>query len=298
MSTFSSQNFKIGPCTVIFKDEVLGETQGTSLIKVRSKYHTFTNDQITGIPIIRQLQNISVFFETELLAVDKGFNMLLDTDKKITMEEINWMREPDAGELKLIPVNPLDTVGYRFPRALLLRNSDLSINEDEEHTLRIEFEAVYDENELMIEEITISDADRINLNISTPIEPDALERAITNYIAGLLNLTVDTDIFRGGLPTNIDGCAVELRGEKIHNSIMGSKFHIKFTCIEQARDRVMKRIHTLANCFPVYGENLVLDGGDNVSSKVILKKSAEYNRTLSDDGKIKTLGELSLLVIT
>ncbi|MDD5729007.1 MAG: hypothetical protein PHV59_10625, partial [Victivallales bacterium] len=107
MSTFSSQNFKIGPCTVIFKDEVLGETQTASTIEFKSEYHTFTNDQITGIPIIRQLQNISIIFETELMAINKAMGMLLDSNRRITMEEINWMREPEYGELKLIPVNPL-----------------------------------------------------------------------------------------------------------------------------------------------------------------------------------------------
>ena len=89
MSNFSSQNFKVGPCTVIFKGEVLGETQDSSVIKINSKYHTFTNDQMNGIPIIRQLQEISIISETELLAVDKGLDMLLDSNKRITMDEIN-----------------------------------------------------------------------------------------------------------------------------------------------------------------------------------------------------------------
>ena len=296
MSTFSSQNFKIGPCTVIFKDEVLGETTSSSVIKFRSNYHTFTNDQITGIPIIRQLKDINILFETELLAVDKGLDMLLDANGKITMEEINWMREPDYGELKLIPINPQDTTGYRFPRALLLRNSEVTLEGNDEHRIKLEFEAVYNENELMMEKIAVSDGDRINLNIPLSIDSVDFERAMTYYIADKLNMTVDTDIFRGEVPVNIDGCAVTLEGQDIKNSTINQKFEIKFICIDSNRDKVMKTVNDLTEKFPVYGENISLSGQD-IGVKAILKDSSKFDWEITDDGKMKTLGSLTLLAI-
>jgi hypothetical protein len=296
MSTFSSQNFKVGPCTVIFKDEVLGETTSSSVIKFRSNYHTFTNDQITGIPIIRQLKDINILFETELLAVDKGLDMLLDANGKITMEEINWMREPDYGELKLIPINPQDTTGYRFPRALLLRNSEVTIEGNDEHRIKLEFEAVYNENELMMEKIAVSDGDRINLNIPLSIDSVDFERAMTYYIADKLNMTVDTDIFRGKVPVNIDGCAVTLEGQDIKNSTINQKFEIKFICIDSNRDKVMKTVNDLTEKFPVYGENISLSGQD-IGVKAILKDSSKFDWEITDDGKMKTLGSLTLLAI-
>jgi hypothetical protein len=296
MSTFSSQNFKVGPCTVIFKDEVLGETTKSSVIKFRSNYHTFTNDQITGIPIIRQLKDINIVFETEILAIDKGLDMLLDANGKITMEEINWMREPDYGELKLIPINPQDTTGYRFPRALLLRNSEVTLEGNDEHRIKLEFEAVYNENELMMEKIAVSDGDRINLNIPLSIDSVDFERAMTYYIADKLNMTVDTDIFRGKVPVNIDGCAVTLEGQDIKNSTINQKFEIKFICIDSNRDKVMKTVNDLTEKFPVYGENISLSGQD-IGVKAILKDSSKFDWEITDDGKMKTLGSLTLLAI-
>ena len=297
MSNFSSQNFKVGPCTVIFKGEVLGETQDSSVIKINSKYHTFTNDQMTGIPIIRQLQEISIIFETELLAVDKGLDILLDSNKRITMDEINWMREPDYGELKLIPVNPLDTTGYRFPRALLLRNGAININSDNEHTLKVEFEAVYDENELMVEKIVVSDSDRINLTGSNSIEPAAFERAMTYYIAERLNLTVDTNIFRGNMPPNIDGCAVSLETQKDNNTNRDKHYEFSVLFIDEDRDKAMSNIHDLTNIFPVYGKNLNLDGCENLAVKLIYAKQSDFDSLLSDNGKIKSIGKLSLIAV-
>ena len=291
MSTFSSQNFKVGPCTVIFKDEVLGETTKSSVIKFRSNYHTFTNDQITGIPIIRQLKDINILFETELLAVDKGLDMLLDANGKITMEEINWMREPEYGELKLIPINPQDTTGYRFPRALLLRNATLNFNSSQ-HSLKMQFEAVYDENELMIEEITVSDADRINLNVSTPIDPAAFERAMTYYIADKLNMTVDTDIFRGRLPLNIDGSMVKLAGQYLADDSLPEHYIFQFSCIDCNRDVVMSNVQKLQAFFPEYGKQL---NGD-FTVQLIENSSIEYASITTDGGKIKHLGELALLI--
>ena len=296
MSTFSSQNFKIGPCTVIFKDEVLGETTSSSVIKFRSKYHTFTNDQITGIPIIRQLKDINILFETELLAVDKGLDMLLDANGKITMDEINWMREPDYGELRLIPINPQDTTGYRFPRALLLRNASLNLNSSQEHSLKIQFEAVYDQNELMVERFAVSDADRINLNASTPIDPAAFERSMTYYIADKLNMTVDSDIFRGKIPPNIDGCAVAITDKEESNSISDKNYEITVIFVDQDRDKVMKTIHNLSNEFPVYGQNIALDSGA-LPIKLMLARRSNYDTMISDDGKLKSLGSLIINAI-
>ena len=296
MSNFSSQNFKVGPCTVIFKGEVLGETQNSSVIKFKSKYHTFTNDKMTGIPIIRQLQEISIIFETELLAVDKGLDMLLDSNKRITMDEINWMREPDCGELKLIPINPLDSTGYHFPRALFLRNASLNFSSHQEHSMTVQFEAVYDENELLVEKFTVADSDRVNLNSSMQFEPAAFERAMTTFIAQKLNMTVDTDIFRGTLPPNIDGCAVALTDKEEQNDINDHNYEITILFIDENRDKVMKTIHKLSNEFPIYGHNLSTDSG-MLPVKLLSTKRSNYDTTISDDGKLKSLGSLIINAI-
>jgi hypothetical protein len=172
----------------------------------------------------------------------------------------------------------------------------VTLEGNDEHRIKLEFEAVYNENELMMEKIAVSDGDRINLNIPLSIDSVDFERAMTYYIADKLNMTVDTDIFRGKVPVNIDGCAVTLEGQDIKNSTINQKFEIKFICIDSNRDKVMKTVNDLTEKFPVYGENISLSGQD-IGVKAILKDSSKFDWEITDDGKMKTLGSLTLLAI-
>ncbi len=47
----------------------------------------------------------------------------------------------------------------------------------------------------------------------------------------------------------------------------------------------------------VYGESIVPDSGGTINMKAVLSDSEEFNWQVADNGKIKTKGELSLVVI-
>jgi len=297
MTTFNSQNFKIGPCAVIFKGDVLGITRNSSALEFKATYYDVTCSQGYDQSLEKQLRSMTISLKTEIMSVDNGLGLFLDENDCISLDRLGERQRKDGGELLLIPVSPADMVAYRFPNAMLLRNSACNFNENEEHTLKLEFEANYiDDEDILFERIPVDEGQRVSLNITNSIEPAAFERAMTAYIANKLNMTVDTDIFRGGVPVNIDGSGVAIVGQEIDNIPACQRYIIRFSCLDNSRDNVMKTINDLENQFPVYGETITIDGVDT-ECKAILKNSTEYSRQISDSGKVKTLGEAVLIIV-
>jgi hypothetical protein len=297
MSNFNSQNFKIGPCAVIFKGDVLGMTKNSSSLNFKSTYHDSKCNQAYNQSLEKHLTSMTISLTTEIMSVDNGLGLFLDENECITLDMLGERQSPNGGELLLISISPSDMVAYRFPLAILLRNSTCAFNENEEHSLQLEFEANYLEGEeVLFERIPVDEAQRVSLDTASNIDPDAFERAMTIYIAAKLNMTVDTDIFRGGVPVNIDGCGIELVGNKIENNIVSQNYLIRFSCLDISRDKVMKTINALADQFPIYGETIIIDG-ENTECKAILKNSSEYAQEISNNGKIKTRGEAVLIII-
>ncbi|MBU8902554.1 MAG: hypothetical protein KOO69_07425 [Victivallales bacterium] len=298
MTTLNSQNFKIGPCAVIFKGEILGMTQNSSLLEFQSTYHDSKCSQGYNQAIEKHLTSMTILLTAEIMSVDNGLGLFLDENDRISLDRLGERQSPMGGELLLIPISPSDMVAYRFPLALLLRNSKCAINANEEHSIQLEFEANFQEEEqILFERIPVDEAQRVTVNTTSNIDPAAFERAMTYYIADKLNMTVDTDIFRGGIPVNIDGCGVALLGQEMQNSVSNPYYEISFVCLDDERDKVMKTIHDLMEHFPVYGESVSVDGTGEVVLKAILKESSKFNREVTDNGKLKTLGNLSLIVV-
>lgn len=298
MTTFNSQNFKIGPCAVIFKGDILGMTKNSSVLEFKSTYYDVTCSQGYDQSLEKQLRSMTISLKTEIMSVDNGLGLFLDENDCISLDRLGERQKQNGGELLLSPISPSDMFAYRFPNALLLRNSICSFNENEEHSLKLEFEANYiDDEDILFERVPVDEAQKVTLDITNNIEPAPFERAMTVYIADKLNMVVDTDIFRGRLPVNVDGCAVTLLGQEMQNTIAGQRYEINITCFDSDRDKVMKTIHDLAGQFPVYGESIALDGGETVILKALLKDSDEFNWEVTDNGKIKTLGKLSLIVV-
>jgi hypothetical protein len=297
MATFNSQNFKIGPCAVIFKGDILGVTRKSSQLNFSGTYHDAQCSRAFHQTLGKRLMSMTISLTVEIMSVNDGLGLFLDENDRITLDKLGERQNPYGGELLLIPISPSDMVAYRFPKAILLFNSACSFNENEEHTLRLQFEAGFVEGEeILFERIPVDEAQRVNLDTSSGIETAAFERAMTAYIADKLGMTVDTDIFRGGIPVNIDGCGVTLAGRQIENTPATQHYIVSFSCINNSRDNVMQTIQELEDKFPVYGETIVIEG-EATECKAILKNSSEYNRIISDNGKIKTLGELVLTVI-
>ena len=297
MTVFNSRNFKIGPCAVIFKGDVLGMTKNSSVLEFKSTYYDVTCSQGYDQSLEKQLRSMTISLKTEIMSVDNGLGLFLDENDCISLDRLGERQRQNGGELLLIPISPSDMVAYRFPNAMLLRNSTCSFNENEEHAIMLEFEANYiDDEDILFERIQVDEAQRVSFDTSSNIEPAAFERAMTAYIADKLNMTVDTNIFRGGIPINADGCGVAFVGQKINNTEANQRYEICVSCIDNSRDNVMQIINDLGKKFPVYGEEINVNG-DGIVMKAILKDSIEFNRQINDNGRLKTFGELSLIVV-
>ena len=232
MTTFNSQNFKIGPCAVIFKGDVLGMTRNSSVLEFKSTYYDVTCSQGYDQSLEKQLRSMTISLTTEIMSVDNGLGLFLDENDRISLDRLGERQKQNGGELLLIPVNPSDMIAYRFPRAILLRDSACSFNENEEHTLKLEFEASYiDDEDILFERIPVDEGQRVTLDTSSNIEPAAFERAMTAYIADKLNMTVDTDIFRGRVPINIDGCAVAMLKKQIQNTSTSQRYEFSVSVL-------------------------------------------------------------------
>ena len=232
------------------------------------------------------------------MSVDNGLGLFLDENDRISLDRIGERQSPMGGELLLIPISPSDMVAYRFPLALLLRNSKCSINANEEHSIELQFEANFQEEEqILFERIPVNEAQRATLDISNDINPADFERAMTYYIADKLNMTVDTDIFRGGLPINVDGCAVAISDREEQDIVNNKRYEVSVLFIDSNRDKVMKTIHDLSNNFPIYGQNLTLDSSGTIMIKAMLAERSNYDTMIADDGKLKSLGSLIIKII-
>jgi hypothetical protein len=178
-----------------------------------------------------------------------------------------------------------------------VNNSVCSFNTNEEYTLKLEFEANYnDGEEILIQRLDADTLERASVD-NVSIDSRDLERAMTYYIADKLNMTVDTDVFRGGVPANVDGCAVAISDKEEQNIAGGKHYEITVMFIDTNRDKVMKTIHDLSNEFPIYGQSLTLDGTGTTLVKAMLAQKSNYNTTITDDGKLKSLGSLIIKTI-
>ena len=123
-----------------------------------------------------------------------------------------------------------------------------------------------------------------------------VERALNQFMAGLLGLTVDREIFRGAVMPGKDGCAVSLsRLDLGHDEALPTVFAL-FECRDADRDRVMDLTSALAARFPVEGMSVTVTDGTVVTARRIDVISAEVATGQADNGRIKTFGFISFKV--
>lgn|GEM_PF-1695021 len=288
-----SENFKIGACALVYKGTVLGAVINGPTLKLESTYQNTTCDQAYDQPIRKTLLSTTVTLTADVREIDTGMGMLLDGNGKITILSLGKEQTPTGGELLLIPFNQNDTTGYRLPNAVLSKKTQYSFTENREHSLELEFEGFMDGNGVMLEKFTVTADQRITMSNAT-IDPAQIERALTKYIAEQLALTVDKDIFRGGIMPGKDGCGVYLLGEDL-TAVMGLRhFRAEVSFRHEDRDVVMKAMTELAAILPVYGVTIDDVKGQNITLAAILKQSQTYMQPVADNGRIKQQGKVSL----
>ena len=121
-----------------------------------------------------------------------------------------------------------------------------------------------------------------------------IERALTQYLAEKLNLTVDTDIFRGEMPVEKDGLCVYFTHGDDENRIGRRSYYLTAIIKYPDRDKVFQLSANLTGLFPLYG----FQRSDSpVKLKAILKMMNRIIPTCPDGGRIKTVSECVLKVI-
>ena len=288
----SIENIKIGNCAMIFNGQFIGATADGPELTIDSDSINITCDQAYNQVIIKKVGNITMTIEAKLREIDIGFGLLLDSNGRISMAELGKTLNGPGAELLLIPYNLADSTGYRFPNAAVHKKTRYAFNETEEHSIQLVFEAFPNENGIFMEKFTVEESQRLSLPTLPDINPAQIERALTKYIAEKLSLSVDKDIFRGGLPLGIDGVGVELTEEDLSNSAGLRTINAEVKCRNALRDQVFKMIYALADVFPAYGETVIVNG-EEIKLMAIMKKDVRF-ATEADSGRIKTMGCINL----
>ena len=122
-----------------------------------------------------------------------------------------------------------------------------------------------------------------------------VEKAFLAVVADQLNMTVDQDIFAGGIPLGYDGASVRVVGEKIDNQPHRPSFYMEFQIKGTNRRQILDKIFTLTKCFPDNNLSGTV-GEETIKFRCVFKNHLEI-ATVADNGKIKHLGILELTVI-
>ena len=289
-----TQNFKIGPCSIRYKDELLGITNNSSTLSFNFGYYDVTCNKTHDQVLEKRLTGIEIIFKTEILQVDKGLDFIFDDNDTLTLDELGKRMSHEGGELLIIPLSPHDKTAYRLPNAIIVNRGELTLCNTDEYTLELEFEANYhDGEEILVQSLNADTCQRESIDRNS-ISPISLERAITAYIANKIDLIVDTSIFRGNLPIGIDGSAVIMHKREAVEYGMSQCYEFTFISMDKSRDVVMGTIHKLRDSLPVYGDELALDDGNNITIKALLSREEEFDNYEANNGKIKTRGIITI----
>ncbi len=290
----SENSFKIGPCAVIFNGVFVGATAGGAEINLDSEFNDRSPDRIYKNNVTRDICALAVSVEAEVRAVDSAMALLLNANGQLSSLVIGKSLNAQTGELLLIPYNTSDNIGYRFPAAAVIPKTRYVFRETDEHSLLLHFSAFPSPSGIIMEKIAVSETQRLTLPVYPEINPAQVERALTQYIAGKLGLTVDKDIFRGGLPLGVDGVGVEMTEEELSNTPGVRTVRAQVSCRNINRDWVFQVIFTLTNVFPAFGE-IVSINNECIRFNTITKNRVDF-RTTAESGQIKHIGDLNLLL--
>ncbi len=178
MTSFNSQDFKVGPCGVVFNREILGITQNPSPVTLKKK----------GLD--QNETDITASLRMEIISADKLPELFFGDSKVITFNMLKRRQENiKGGELLLIPIGTSNMTAYRFSHAVPFPIcSTCTFSTVRECTMTLEFEVSYVEKEkILFERISVDEAQKAEI-LLPEIDPALLERAVTAYIADKLGV--------------------------------------------------------------------------------------------------------------
>lgn len=111
-----------------------------------------------------------------------------------------------------------------------------------------------------------------------------LERALTEFFADRLDMTVDADIFRGQLPPEVDhGVAVRIDSLETADDYRGQEFIVQILGKFDDRDAALDLLARLSRLAPGYGIEV---GTHRLAYLLIFGSGSPYN-TVADGGRIR-----------
>ncbi|WP_419173884.1 hypothetical protein [Victivallis lenta] len=122
-----------------------------------------------------------------------------------------------------------------------------------------------------------------------------IETRLTEWAAGVLKLTVDAGIYRGGLlPAVRSGVAVMLHEEVKDNTVRPATYNVQILgkfCGDDARDDALRMRAALSAAVPCYGVEL-----EGVMFAAILPRGGGEPYRAEDGGAVATYMSINLLV--
>ena len=119
-----------------------------------------------------------------------------------------------------------------------------------------------------------------------------IEQAFTSWIAEKLNLTVDTDIFRGGVPDGMDGTAVLFNGEIKSRMIAPRTWNAQILSKFDDRDHAMRFLAKLTGLFPCYDIS-----HSGVVFKVISQRGSSEPYRAPDGGRTRCFVSFNVTLV-
>jgi hypothetical protein len=121
------------------------------------------------------------------------------------------------------------------------------------------------------------------------------ERALTKFWADALDLTVDANIFRGGIPASKpEGVAVIMGTEITGNDPAIKKYNVQILGKYDDRDAALQLVEDVSNALPCYEQTVTLTDGI-VTLRAMLKRGSGGTWTQADDGQKKTYASFNLI---
>ena len=120
-----------------------------------------------------------------------------------------------------------------------------------------------------------------------------LERELTNWAAQVLGLTVDSDIFRGGIPSGRDtGVGVMLHTEIKDTTISQPTFNAQIFGKFRDRDDAWRMLNRISRAIPCYG----VQAGTVIFTSISPRGNGEPYSVAEDNGTVKICASANIII--
>lgn len=247
-------DLKIGPCAVIFRDEFLGVCDDGLQFSGTGAAQSVTAQQSYGQALDRTLTALSLTVTADIVRSARAMALLFDENGALGLSSLGQRFSSRSGELRLIPLNPLDSAGYRMRRAVPNLNFQYQFKASSPHTVRVVFDILPDADSLLVQCIEISEADRVLIPANTIPDVLELEQSLAAWLAALLGLTMNQDIFCARIPSEKYGCVVAVEGKSSTDSVREfDQYRAYVEFCHRNRTEVLAAMNSLAGMLPFYG---------------------------------------------